>query len=136
MAQIPNGALRIPQVATLISDGVRFRLKQSAVSTRVLQGLLGALVGCVGVAWWRVEARGVLPKDPGSIAGAASLVAGAEMLGLGVVPPGAEWWDEGQVGERRLFEGCTFGLRWWERGGGGGAQGRRFGVDVEEVGDA
>lgn len=104
----------------------RLRLKQSAVSTRVLEALLVAIALCLVASFWLLDTRRVLPKNPCSIAAAASLLAGAEMLGPGVVPAGAGWCSDGELVRRRVFGGDVFSMGFW---GEGAKEGRRFGID-------
>lgn len=116
-----NATLRDPHV---------YRLRQSAVSTRILDALLAAVALCVALSLGLVDARRVLPKNPASIAAGASLVAGGpEMLGRDVVPEGAQWWGDAELEKRVVWGGLFFSLGWWDANGAGG-QGRRFGLDV------
>ncbi|KAK3900761.1 hypothetical protein C8A05DRAFT_35588 [Staphylotrichum tortipilum] len=55
----------------------RARLVQTGVSTRLLEGLLIMLAGCVGVSFWVMRGVGrLVPVDPGSVAGRMGLLAG------------------------------------------------------------
>ncbi|EOD51312.1 hypothetical protein UCRNP2_1955 [Neofusicoccum parvum UCRNP2] len=53
-----------PATGTL-TDSTRLRLVQSGVSTRVLEGLLAAMVLCAGAAFALERRTRILPKDPG-----------------------------------------------------------------------
>ncbi|KAB2572379.1 hypothetical protein DBV05_g8947 [Lasiodiplodia theobromae] len=135
----------------IIDAQSRMRLKQSAVSTRILEGLLGAIVVCLLVSFWLLDTRKVMPENACSIAGAASLLAGADMLRD--LPSGAEWWNDDEAVKKEVFgKDAVFSLGWWgaekqdremgdregstgtmvERDGGGKVRGmrrRRFGID-------
>jgi hypothetical protein len=127
MAQSINGNSRISPQNHIIYNGTavdptRVRLQQSAISTRVLEGLISAMVLCTLVAFYLTRTREVIPVNPCSIAGAASLLAGSEMLKPDVIPPGSEWCDDEELVKRGVFGGLMFGLGWWE--------GKRFGIDI------
>ncbi|KAJ6015673.1 hypothetical protein N7540_010264 [Penicillium herquei] len=85
------------------SGGIR--LFQDAVSTRVLEALLGVLLILGALGSWLMNTDYVLPKNPCSIAAMASLLADSNFLhryGPGVGDPNAK-----QV-EERLFANCRF----------------------------
>lgn len=113
----------IATTGTLVNTD-RYRLHQSLVSTRLLEGLLAAIFACLGVSWYLMPMRkkaSILPKNPCSIAAAASLVAGSEVLEE--VPAGAEWCSDAELERLGVWDGCVFRMGWWERGdteGGGG----------------
>ncbi|GME31222.1 uncharacterized protein LTHEOB_12502 [Neofusicoccum parvum] len=113
-----------PATGTL-TDSTRLRLVQSGVSTRVLEGLLAAMVLCAGAAFALERRTRILPKDPGCVAAVMALVAEGEVWRR-VVPVGAERWGDGEVERRGVFAGWLFSLGWW----GGEGERRRFGVDV------
>jgi len=101
----------------------RARLVQSELSTRLLEGLLAALVLCSGLSWWLVGRGGrgikrgeILPLDPGSVAAKMALLAGSELVER-----------LGREGRRGL-EGEKLYLGWWEDSDGRG--GKRYGIDV------
>lgn len=106
-AALLNATLTVPN---------RLRLKQSPISTRVLEALLVVLVGCAGVTYLCLDTEEVLPKEVGCVAAGASL-----LVGGGVAVVGAK--EEGGVGG----EGKRYRLGWWEGGW--------FGVGVERVED-
>ncbi|KAB8259372.1 hypothetical protein BDV32DRAFT_59412 [Aspergillus pseudonomiae] len=127
MAQSMNGNSRLPleketRYQGTVVDPTRVRLKQSAVSTRILEGFLAAMALCIMVAFYLVRRREVIPVNPCSIAGAATLLAGSEMLKPDVIPPGSEWCDDAELVKRGVFSGLMFGLGWWE--------GKRFAIDI------
>ncbi|OJD37604.1 uncharacterized protein BKCO1_6000201 [Diplodia corticola] len=146
--------------SAVLTDRTRLRLKQSAVSTRILEALVAAMALCLVVAAV-LERRGgaaaaavvfsseasassssrlggwsgggggrVVPKDPGSLAAKMSLFADEEVWRR-EVPVGAERWGDGEVVRKGVFQGCVFGLGWWGASGEDGTGGKgRFGVDV------
>ncbi|KAE8374693.1 hypothetical protein BDV26DRAFT_295753 [Aspergillus bertholletiae] len=127
MAQAMNGNSRLPlEKETMyqgtVVDPTRVRLKQSAVSTRILEGFLAAMALCIMVAFYLVRRREVIPVNPCSIAGAATLLAGSEMLKPDVIPPESEWCNDDELVKRGVFHGLLFGLGWWE--------GTRFAIDI------
>ncbi|KAL0257964.1 hypothetical protein SLS55_007132 [Diplodia seriata] len=117
-------------VNATLTDPHRLRLKQSALSTRILEGLLGAVAACLVASFAAGRGgREVLPKCPCSVAAGASLVADAGMVRRdgGVGGGGGRRKEDGEGEE----EGFSMGF-WGERGGAGaGGSGRRrwFGVD-------
>jgi hypothetical protein len=106
------------------TDPNAYRLKQSAVSTRILQGILAALSLCATIAFLLMDTRKVLPNNPSSIAVVASLLAGSEMLNIVTST------QDGKHGETQHksnpWVGYFFSLGWWERPGGA----RRYGIDI------
>lgn len=111
------------KMGAMATDFSTSRLKQNLVSTRILQGLLIAMLLCALVALLTSNPKNVLPKNPCSIAAQASLVAGSSMLAE--MPAEAQWMDDREFG--RLFEGKRYALGWSEEGYEQG----RFGVDVD-----
>lgn len=113
----------------------RARVVQDWTSTVATEVLLGVMVACFLVVAVRAPGGAVLPRNPGSIAAKASLLARSELVGRlrreGV----------GRVGESRVWEEEA-ALGWWrvrragdvEGKGGGedGAVGLRWGIDVGE----
>ncbi|KAK0625700.1 hypothetical protein DIS24_g10987, partial [Lasiodiplodia hormozganensis] len=67
-------------ITATLTNPHRLRLKQSPLSTRLLEGLLAAITVCLVVGCALMDdVREVLPKNPCSVAAAASLVADAGM---------------------------------------------------------
>lgn len=91
-------------------------LVQSAMSTRILEGVLGGMVVCAILTMCLMRTRRVLPKDPCSIAAAASLLHNSRMLGRDIIPEGAEWCDDKELKKRGIFQGRTFTMGWWDGG--------------------
>lgn len=118
---------------TILYTG-RTRLKQSPISTRILEGLLAIMFICAFLAAVLLDTDRVLPKNPCSIAAVASLLAGSELLAS--IPRGAEWMSDKQLKESGVFEGNVYSMGWWG-GSVGDSDGsisssgmRRFGIDV------
>lgn len=121
-----------------ITYEARTRLKQSPISTRILEGLLAAMFLCAALTFALLDTRQVLPKNPCSIAAVASLLAGSSLLAS--IPEGAEWMSEKQLRDKGVFEDTVFSMGWWggdESSGSDGERrstsvgtGRRFGIDV------
>ncbi|KAK2764457.1 hypothetical protein FQN54_009152 [Arachnomyces sp. PD_36] len=97
-----------------ITNPSRTRLKQNELSTRLLQGALGAIIICAIGVIATLNRKRILPKNPQSIAGTASLLAGSRLLHG--VPAGAEWWGRREMGERGVFGAAEYKLGWWEGG--------------------
>jgi hypothetical protein len=111
------------------ADMGRQRLVQSEISTRMLEGVIGALLLCVIVVFaTSLRAARLDPKCPCSIAAMASLLAGSRMLGAeSTVPEWAEWWSESEARRGGLFQWePVYGIGWWA-----GGEGRplRVGID-------
>src|SRR3569833_3205854 len=70
------------------SSRARRRVGQNTVSTRVLQGLLAAVVVALLFGWFALPRADVLARGPASVASAAALVAGTNVPSL--LPVGAE----------------------------------------------
>lgn len=121
-----EAALLANLTATVENDRTRLRLKQSAISTRILEVLLLLMVVCAVASL--VLTRGavrILPKEPGSVASKMSLLAGSKFLDI--------LRETEQTTEReaaRRFNADEFSLGWWD-----GPQGEsRFGVDIGVAG--
>ncbi|GKZ37496.1 hypothetical protein AbraIFM66950_009046 [Aspergillus brasiliensis] len=131
MAQSMNGNARIPSTddnqttypATIV-DPNRTRLTQSAISTRILEAFLAAMVISTLVAMYFMQTKEVLPFNPCSIAGAGALIAGSDVLKSDTLPVGSEWRNDQEMLRRGYFLGLVFGLGWWA------GDDSRFGIDV------
>ncbi|BCR95126.1 uncharacterized protein AKAW2_20066A [Aspergillus luchuensis] len=130
MAQAMNGNARIPAsdnqttFPSTIVDPNRTRLTQSAISTRILEAFLAAMVVSTLVASYFMQTKEVLPFNPCSIAGAGALIAGSDVLKSDTFPAGSEWCDDREMLRRGYFSGLVFGLGWWA------GDDPRFGIDV------
>ncbi|KAH4044028.1 hypothetical protein HBH69_234610 [Parastagonospora nodorum] len=98
------------------------RLRQNLVSTRVLQGLLIAMIVCALISLLTIDLRNVLPKNPCSIAAQASLVAGSQMMKD--LPTEAQWMSDKEF--EKLFEGGRYRMGWSGEG-----EEERFGIDAD-----
>jgi hypothetical protein len=137
MAQLANINLRnatpttdtipttLPTYNAEIINPNRMRLVQSLISTRILQVLLGLIVLCAIIAFYNLDTRRVLPKNPNSIAAVTSLLAGSELLNRDIIPAGAEFRDD-EFLAKRVYDGWLFSMGWWVDGSGA----PRFGIDV------
>ncbi|EFR01280.1 hypothetical protein MGYG_04285 [Nannizzia gypsea CBS 118893] len=100
------------------------RISQNMISTRILQAILATMMLCGAISIFLINTREVLPKNPLSIAAAASLLADSRILGSsttsnherskGMIPPGSEWCNDEQLKERGVFHEQTFTLKWWD----------------------
>lgn len=100
----------------------RLRLKQSTISTRILQALLATMALSVAVTFIVFNTSKILPKNPCSIAAVASMLADADMLSADVIPDGTEYMSHSEMEKSGIFEGYLFSLGWWPGG--------RFGIDI------
>jgi hypothetical protein len=85
------------------------RLVQRVPSTRTLQALLATMGLCVLIQSAFLRTKDVLPKDPRSIAGLASLLVDSEMLELV-----QHECDRRGGPARHALEGRLFGIGWFE----------------------
>jgi hypothetical protein len=83
------------------------------MSTRVLEALLGAMLLLAALNTVLMKTRGVVPKNPCSIAAAASLLADSNILDA--LPRGAERMSSEEIERRAGFEGKTFYMGWYEK---------------------
>ncbi|KAF9895107.1 hypothetical protein FE257_000009 [Aspergillus nanangensis] len=118
----PSSSSTLSAITAVLHNPDRARLVQSGISTHLLAGLLTGMVLCAAVAFFAIDTRRTLPKNPCSIAGQASLLAGSEMLGENVIPPGCEWWSDRELRRRGVFGGWMFSMGWWKGG--------RFGIGI------
>ncbi|KAK0614501.1 hypothetical protein B0T14DRAFT_528606 [Immersiella caudata] len=131
-AQTFTGAVTTPNAG-------RSRLYQSAISTRILEGLLAVMFVCVMLSYMtHRHLRRLLPKNPCSIGAAASLLAGSDLLRR--IPHGAEWMTKQERNELEVFREGLFGMGWWgvkeppgQGGDGNSDQGadRWYGIDFQ-----
>ncbi|KAI0196940.1 hypothetical protein F4808DRAFT_452627 [Astrocystis sublimbata] len=102
------------------------RLKQEKAPKIALQVLLGIMSLCAIVS--RVMLRDMeklVPHNPCSIAGRASLFADGEVSTRKLVPYGAEWQTGTELTKSGVYEGWLFSLGWWESLGV-----YKYGVDI------
>jgi len=111
----------------------RLRLQLSLISARILEGLLGAIILCVGLAYLlQRHMDRLLPKGPCSIGAGASLLAGSDLLSH--IPRGSEWVSDEKKKKMGLFEGKLFGLGSWSVVNGSAGENREGQREEEEVG--
>ncbi|KAF2116381.1 hypothetical protein BDV96DRAFT_51302 [Lophiotrema nucula] len=103
------------------------RLQQSGTATYILISLLCAMLLCAVVVMFTLKPKGLLNKEPTSIAAQASLLAGSSLLEF--IPPGPEMYDDEELRRLGVFEGVVMVLSWWHDKKGGA----RYGLDVERV---
>ena len=121
----PTYPARLPQSKNVT------RLMQNRNSKIVLQSLLGAMVICAIVVYAaaaRLKLNRLLPHCPWSMAGVMSLLAGSEMCDRRIMPEGAEYMTDKELGA--ALAGWLFSLGWWE-----GKDGQRYGIDVGQAAD-
>ncbi|WYZ39792.1 hypothetical protein EsH8_IV_000133 [Colletotrichum jinshuiense] len=122
-----TGSTRLPTYqGTLVSQSQQ-RLHQNAGPKIALQAMLGVMVLCIIVSRLLIDIHELLPHDPCSIAGTATLLADSHMATRKVVPEGAEWRNDAELRRAGVFEAWKFGIGWWV-----GAHGARFGIDIED----
>ncbi|KAI9926519.1 hypothetical protein MW887_004287 [Aspergillus wentii] len=92
------------------------RLKQSAISTRILEGLLAGMVVSCAVAFYFLRSRDILPLSPCSIATAASYLVPFQLVGEGLVPPGAEFQRKSELIGNSGLAGLMLSMGWWKMG--------------------
>lgn len=99
------------------SNPRHYRLMQSALSTHLLVGVVGALLVCALVVFITIDMRNVLPKPIGSIAAVASLLAGSRIVDpkYGMVPPGSEYWSDEQWEKSGVWQSEMFRMGWWNK---------------------
>lgn len=73
-----------------------------------------------------MDVRKLLPKNPCSIAAAASLLADSDMLKPEITPEGAEWMSNPELKKAGVWDGYAFSLGWWGTDG----EEMRYGIDA------
>ena len=121
------------------------RLKMSRVSKIILEALLGAMVLLGGLAYWLVDMRGTLPRNPYPVASGMAWFAGSRLLGKTSGDGNGNGNGNGVGGGREMVvkrkpvvvvRGKVFGLGWWDLGDGDGSGSGNGNEDahVQEVG--
>ncbi|KAI0551182.1 hypothetical protein F4679DRAFT_539599 [Xylaria curta] len=108
------------------------RLTVDFASKLTLQIMLAIILVLSGLAFWLGELRGMLPRNPCSIASVMALLANSRICSRGVIPLGAEWRSNDELA--RQFESYNVKLGWWEIEGEeqNDQQRYRFGIDIGE----
>ena len=117
-----NGTLHYPGV---------WRLRQSGISTRILDGLLIAMAICVAISLVLMDTRGVLSKNPSSIAAGASFIAGRSDWLRDEMIQNSQWSDDSELKKNPFWSGLGFRLGWWDVESKEGVS-KNFGLDVKE----
>jgi hypothetical protein len=117
-----------PMLNGILKNPNRVRLVQSTISTRILEVVLAVMLVCAIVAFFAIETRRTLPKNPCSIGAVISLLAGSEILSEKVIPRGSEWYDDKELERRGVFDGLLFSLGWWRD-----TPERRFGIGTGQA---
>ncbi|KAI9154765.1 hypothetical protein HJFPF1_07322 [Paramyrothecium foliicola] len=115
-----NGTVTLPRVS---------RLRQNRSPKIALQVMLATMSACAVLTRLLMPMREVLPHNPCSIAGMASLLAGSRLVARDFIPRGAQWRDKDEVFGG---SGWTYSLRWWDGNGDEGTgRPKRYGIDVD-----
>jgi hypothetical protein len=109
-----------------ITNSYQIRLVQDVASTRLLQGLLGVMLVCIGIVSLLIPTKAVLPREPTSIASVSALLVDGNLLEHLPVNAQSEkprdyWWSWGR--------GLDFQLEWRE-------DNTHSSLEVSEHGDA
>ena len=121
-AQVINLKLRVPTTTNHtgnITDPIRgtvinphrTRLVQNSISTRVLEAMLATMLLCIAASAFLIDTHQVLPKNPCNIAAVVSLLAGSKILDL--LPTGAEWISDEELGAKSLLAQQLFRMGWF-----------------------
>ena len=120
-----TGSLQNPQDTRMI-------MYQNKATKTALQAMLAAMVAYGALAYAVTRIRNLLPHDPYSVAGIASLFADSEMCNGGrmggLIPE-----QDSEIGykEDMVWDDLRFRLGWWESKG---MEQRRYGIDVVQPG--
>ncbi|MBA7489607.1 hypothetical protein ES702_00141 [subsurface metagenome] len=108
---------KTPGEMTAILQSDKQRLFINVICVRVLQGLLAVMFICGCAIFVLIDNSAILPKQVGSIAAMASLLAGSKFVdeNSGLIPPGAEWLSKGEIKKRRLWKNEDFSMGWWSQ---------------------
>ncbi|KAF2155693.1 hypothetical protein K461DRAFT_274707 [Myriangium duriaei CBS 260.36] len=142
MAQVLNAKLRTPRSSGenkepfqgTLDNHQQTVVRQDRTSKIILQSLIATILVCSVTAYILIDAHEVLPHNPCSIAGAASLFAGSKMCDSfrqteAEKTLGSEDLKAWAAEKQREWEKATFRMGWWEDGGG-----KRFGIDIVDDG--
>ncbi|KAF7588257.1 hypothetical protein BBP40_005943 [Aspergillus hancockii] len=110
--------------ATLVNPNVA-RLKQTAISSRILEVLLAAMLVSCAMAFYFIRSRDLLPLNPCSIASAAQYLAPSQLVGERLMPSGAKLQRKSDLlGDSRLA-GLMLSQGWWSYDGE-----KRYGIAI------
>lgn len=102
------------EMAGVVVDPVRMRIKQDMGTTRALQVLLGLIFVFTIASYKFLDTRAIVPHNPATIAGTASLIAESEVIKHEMAPRGSEWKDDRSLGREGVFSGYLFSLGMWD----------------------
>jgi hypothetical protein len=121
-AQEYNAQGRIPATFSMAArkltgiaiDPHRTRLVQTQASTRIVQCLLGVMAVLAIFSHFAMNTRNLLPKNPCSIAGMASLLVDSEFMRNEALLSGVEKKSDREARKMGTFERQGFGLGWFD----------------------
>ena len=105
-----------PRLPATLTNTDRLRVVQDPISTRILEGLLVGMLVCATAAAFLMGTRRVVPKNPCTIAGLASMLADSNMLDGQFIPKGVwmnGWGDE----QQDLISGSKYRMGWLNSSG-------------------
>ncbi|KAF4981465.1 hypothetical protein FZEAL_2708 [Fusarium zealandicum] len=126
---------RLPTYTGSLTTSGNRRLKQNKGTKIALQAMLATMVACVIATALLMRVRGVLPHNPCSIAGTATLLAGGDMASRDCIPPGSEWRSYRELSRMGVFENNVYSLKWWDASDGAMPGKQRYGIDADRVVD-
>ena len=127
---VPQTGETLPVYTATITQPSQ-RLQQNRSPKIALQVMLAFMALCAVGAYAIADMKRVLPHNPCSIAGTASLLADSEMCWTNsIIPEGSEWKSNKQLRQEGVFGGLRFRMGWWTQGK--AVQEKRFGIDVQE----
>ncbi|UKZ53144.1 hypothetical protein TrVGV298_006935 [Trichoderma virens] len=117
----------LPTFDGVVTSSGHQRLQQNRGPKIALQVVLGVMIACGIATRLLLPVRDVLPHNPCSIAGAATLMAGGEMVSRLATPSTSEWVDGRHMSVENLPTNGLYSLKWWrdEKGI------DRYGIDLE-----
>ncbi|KAH6893362.1 hypothetical protein B0T10DRAFT_271548 [Thelonectria olida] len=120
---------KLPSYTGTVTQPGFQRLQQNRGPKIALQVMLAIMVATAIGMSLLLQIREVLPHDPCSIAGTATMLAGAEMATSQFIPLGSEWQDHRGLKNMGIFESFAYTLTWWVEYGGDYSANQRYGVD-------
>ncbi|KAL7919614.1 hypothetical protein ACQKWADRAFT_300949 [Trichoderma austrokoningii] len=108
----------LPTYHGLVTTSGNQRLQQSRGSKIALQVVLAVMVACAIATRLLLPVRDVLPHNPCSIAGTATLMAGGEVV---------SWIGNGRTDMGDLLQNGLYSLKWWRDEN----SVERYGIDLE-----
>lgn len=109
-----TGAIAARKLTGMATDPYRTRLVQTEVSTRIVQCLLGVMALLAVISHFAMDTRMVLPKNPCSIAGMASLLVDSEFLKDDAILGGAGWEGDRTLRKRGALDRLMCRLGWFD----------------------